>query len=350
MIRALTTAGDLDFMGLFDFIKGELINVIEWTDDSRNTLVWRFPVQDNAIKMGAQLTVREGQAAVFINEGQLADVFTPGRYELSTANLPILTKLKSWKYGFDSPFKAEVYFVNTTQFTDQKWGTQNPIMLRDAEFGPVRVRAFGSYNFRVLDPAKFIQEIVGTDGHFTTQDITKQLRSHVVSSFTDHLGEAKVPVLDLAANYKELGSKIGETMQPDFDNYGLGLTTLLIENISLPPKVEEMLDKRTSMGILGDMGKYTQFQAAEAMVAAAKNPGSGAGDAMGIGAGLAMGQAMASAMTGATAQPAAAPAAPAAPSGNDLVSRLQKLKTLMDAGLISQADFDAKKAEILADI
>ena len=337
-------------MGLFDFIKGELINVIEWTDDSRNTLVWRFPVQDNAIKMGAQLTVREGQAAVFINEGQLAYVFTPGRYELTTANMPILTKLKSWSYGFESPFKAEVYFISTTQVTDQKWGTQNPIMLRDPEFGPVRVRAFGSYNFRITDPGKFMQEIVGTDGHFTTDDITRQLRSHVVSSFTDHLGEAKVPVLDLAANYKELGAKIGETMQPDFDGYGLGLTAFLIENISLPPKVEEMLDKRTSMGILGDMGKYTQFQAAEAMEAAAKNPGSGAGDAMGIGAGLAMGQAMASAMAGATAAPAAAPAAPAAPSGNDLVARLGKLKTLLDAGLISQDDFDAKKAEILASI
>ena len=339
-------------MGLFDFIKGELINVIEWTDDTRNTLVWRFPVDENAIKMGAQLTVREGQAAVFINEGQLADVFTPGRYELTTANMPVLTKLKSWKYGFDSPFKAEVYFVNTTQVTDQKWGTQNPIMLRDAEFGPVRVRAFGSYNFRVLDPAKFIQEIVGTDGHFTTQDITKQLRSHVVSSFTDSLGEAKVPVLDLAANYRELGATIGEAMQPDFDKYGLGLTALLIENISLPPKVEEMLDKRTSMGILGDMGKYTQFQAAEAMEAAAKNPGSGAGDAMGIGAGLAMGQVMASAMAGGMAQPAqAAPApAPAAPAGDDLVARLGKLKGLMDAGLISQTDFDAKKAEILSEI
>ena len=336
-------------MGPFDFITGELVNVIEWTTDSRDTLVWRFPVRDNAIKMGAQLTVREGQAAVFINEGRLADVFSPGRYELTTANLPVLTKLNSWSYGFNSPFKAEVYFVCTTQFTDQKWGTQNPIMMRDPELGPVRVRAFGSYAFRVTDPAKFIQELVGTDGRFTTDEITKQLRSQVVSSFSTHVAEAKIPVLDLAAKYQEIGSSLGKAMQPDFDGYGLGLTTFVIENISLPPEVEAILDKRTSMGLVGDIGRFTQFQAAQAMESAAKSPGGGMGSAMGMGAGLAMGQAMASAMGSATAASVAAPAV-AAPAGNDLVARLGKLKGLLDAGLISQADFDAKKAEILADL
>ena len=248
-------------MGLFDFIRGEFIDVIEWTDDSHDTIVFRFPVRDHAIKMGAQLTVREGQAAVFVNEGQLADVFTPGRYELSTANLPILTKLNSWTMGFESPFKAEVYFVDTTLFTDQKWGTQNPITLRDPEIGPVRVRAFGSYAYRVTDPARFMQEVVGTDGRYTTDDIRGQLRSHVISAFTDALGSVKVPVLDLAAQYKELGASLLAAMKGDFDTYGLGLEVFLIENISLPPEVAEMLDKRSSMGILGDLGKFTQFQA-----------------------------------------------------------------------------------------
>ncbi len=334
-------------MGLFDFIKGEIIDVIEWTSDSRSTLVYRFPTNEHAIKMGAQLTVREGQAAVFINEGALADVFTPGRYELETSNLPILTKLQSWKHGFNSPFKAEVYFVSTTQTTDRKWGTQNPIPMRDPEIGPVRMRAFGSYGFKVSDPAKFIQEIVGTDGHFSVHEIDSQLRSHVVSSFTDALGESRVPVLDLAAQYRELGGTMLDVMANDFTGYGLDLTTFVIENISMPPEVEKMLDKRASMGVLGDMGKYTQFQAAQALEAAAKNPGGGAGDAMGMGAGIAMGQAMMSAMGGATAAPAA-PAAPAASGGDDMVARLTKLKGLLDAGVISQEDFDAKKAEILA--
>jgi len=338
-------------MGILDFMKGELIDVIEWRGDGGDALVYRFPDEDAAIKMGAQLTVREGQAAIFINEGQLADVFTPGRYELQTANMPIMTKLQSWAHGFNSPFKSDVFFVRTTQTMNSKWGTPNPIMMRDAELGPVRVRAFGSYSYKINDPGQFLMELSGTSD-FTPEHIDGQLRAHVVSAFTDALGEAKIPVLDLAANYTELGEVIAGHMGNALGQYGLELSTFLISNISLPPAVEEMLDKRTSMGILGDMGKYTQFQAANAMEAAASNPGSGAGDAMGLGAGLAMGQVMASAMSGATAQPAAAPvaAAPAAPTGNDLVARLGKLKTLLDAGLIDQADFDSKKAEILASI
>ena len=328
-------------MGLFDFLKGEFIDVIEWTDDSHNTLVFRFPVRDYAIKMGAQLTVREGQAAVFINEGQLADVFTPGRYELNTANLPILTKLNSWSMGFESPFKAEVYFVDTTLFTDQKWGTQNPITLRDPEIGPVRVRAFGSYAYRVTDPARLIQEIVGTGGRFTTEDIRGQLRSHVISSFTDALGESQLPVLDLASKYNELSSGLGTSMNEAFDSYGLGLEVFLIENISLPPEVAAMLDKRSSMGIIGDMGKFAQFQAAQAMEKAASNPGGGAADGMGLGAGLAMGQAMAAAMGGQVQREN---------PGDDLGARLGKLKSLLNQGLIEQADFDKRKAEILSEV
>lgn len=339
-------------MGLFDFIKGEVIDVIEWTSDSRSTLVYRFPTKDHAIKMGAQLTVREGQAAVFINEGALADVFSPGRYELETRNLPLMTKLQSWKHGFNSPFKAEVYFVSTTQTTDRKWGTQNPIPMRDPEIGPVRIRAFGSYGFKVSDPAKFIQEVVGTDGHFSVHEIDTQLKSQVVSSFSDALGEAKLPVFDLASQYRELGETMRNSMGEDFESYGLDLTAFIIENISLPPEVEKMMDKRASMGVLGDMGKYTQFQAAQALEAAANNPGGGAGDAMGMGAGIAMGQAMMNAMGGAAAAaPAPVAAAPAAaPAGDDMVTRLTKLKGLLDAGVISQADFDAKKSEILAAI
>ena len=341
-------------MGFLDFIKNELLEVIEWKDDGSDTIVYRFPDNDAAIKNGAQLTVREGQAAVLINEGQLADVFKPGRHKLETANLPILTKLKSWAHGFNSPFKVDVYFVKTTQQTDQKWGTPNPIMMRDPEIGPVRVRAFGSYSYRVTDPGKFLIEIVGTDGRYTSDEIGGQLRAHVVTEFTDALGEAKVPVLDLAANYKELGATIGGFMKTALEGqYGLGLTTFLITNISLPPAVEEMLDKRSSMGLLGDLGKFQQFQAGNAMEAAAKNPGSGGmGDAMGMGMGVAMGQMMAGAMGGAQQPqaPAAPAAAPAAPAGDDLVTRLGKLKTLLDAGLISQADFDAKKAEILSDL
>jgi membrane protease subunit (stomatin/prohibitin family) len=273
-------------MGLFDKIKGEFIDVIQWTDDSGNTLVYRFERHNNEIKNGAQLTVREGQAAVFVDEGQLADVFTPGMYTLETENLPILSTLKGWKHGLQSPFKAEVYFVNTRLYTDQKWGTKNPVTMRDPEFGPVRVRAFGTYAIRVSNPGTFIKEIVGTDGHFTTGEVTDQIRNILVSRFSDAMAESGIPVLDMAANYDELGAKLDDKVKHDMEGYGLELKTLLVENVSLPPAVEEALDKRTSMGVLGDMGKYTQYQAATAIGDAAKNPGSGGMAAGGMGAGL----------------------------------------------------------------
>lgn len=283
-------------MAFWDKLRGEFIDVIEWTDDSSNTLVFRFERHGHEIKNGAQLTVREGQAAVFIDEGQLADVFEPGRYELTTANLPILSTLRGWKHGFESPFKAEVYFVSTRRFTDQKWGTKNPIMLRDPEFGAVRLRAFGTYAFRVNDPAQFLREIVGTDSHFTTSEVTHQLRNMIVARFTDALAESQLAALDLAANYDELGEFVREKIASEFGEYGIDLTKLLVENISLPPKVEEALDKRTSMGVIGDLGAYTQYQAAEAMEKAADNPSGGAAEGMGMGMGFAMANQMGKAM------------------------------------------------------
>src|SRR5687767_7308971 len=226
-------------MSIWDKLKNELIDIIEWTDDSANTMVWRFPRHQNEIKYGAQLTVRESQQAVFVNEGQIADVFSPGRYKLETQNVPILSTLKGWKYGFNSPFKAEVYFINTKNFTDQKWGTKNPIMLRDAEFGPVRLRAFGTFALKVTDGGKFIKEIAGTQAHFTTEEITEQLRNLIVTRFTDTVGESKIPVLDLAANYDELSKFIYAKINPEFNEYGLEVTKFLVENISLPTEVEQ---------------------------------------------------------------------------------------------------------------
>jgi len=282
-------------MGLFDKIKGELIDIIQWLDPSNDTMVYRFERYGNEIKMGAKLVVRESQVAVFISEGKLADVFKPGTHTLETRNMPILSTLMGWKYGFHSPFKAEVYFISTKRFTDQKWGTKNPIMLRDPEFGPVRIRAFGTYVIRVKDAPTFIREIAGTDGHFTTEEITNQLRNLIVSRFTDIVGESKIPVLDMAANYDELGEYVSQRIHDDFTAYGIEITKMLVENISLPPAVEEALDKRTSMGVVGNLQQYTQFQAANAMEKAAENEGmAGGGMSMGMGFAMAnqMGQAM----------------------------------------------------------
>ncbi|OZC03923.1 SPFH domain-containing protein [Rubricoccus marinus] len=307
-------------MGLMDRLRNELIDVIEWTDDSRDTIVWRFPRHGNEIKSGAMLTVREGQTAVFVDEGQLADVFTPGTYKLTTANMPILTTLESWKYGFESPFKAEVYFVNTRRFTNQKWGTKNPIMLRDPEFGPTRLRAFGTFTFRVTDADTFLTEVVGTSGDVSTPEVTDHIRNLVVSRFTEALGEAKLAALDLAANYSELGGALGGKMEESMEAYGVELKDLVVENISLPPEVEKAMDERTSMGVIGNLGAYTQFQTAKAMEAAASNPGGGAAAAgVGLGAGMAMAQGMAGSFMQPQGQQQASgatppPPPPAAPS------------------------------------
>lgn len=277
-------------MGLWDTVKSQFIEVIEWMDESTDILVYRFPVVGQEIKMGAQLTVRESQMAVFINEGQIADVFEPGRYVLTTQNMPVLTKLKSWKYGFNSPFKAEVYFVNTKQFLDQRWGTSNPVLMRDKEFGMIRLRGYGVYSFKVKDPTLFLKEIFGTNGENGVEYINNHLKKMVVSSLSDLISESKIPALDLATNYDELSDfgkkKLGET----FGQFGLELKTFVIENLSLPEEVEKIVDKKTSMNVIGDVGQYTRFQAADALRDAAQNEGGGlAGAGVGLGAGAAMG-------------------------------------------------------------
>jgi membrane protease subunit (stomatin/prohibitin family) len=291
-------------MGILDRLSptSQFIEVIEWLDDSSNTLLYRFPVKDQEIKNGAQLIVRESQAAVFVHEGQIADQFPPGRYTIDGGNTPILSKLGAWKYGFNSPFKAEVYFVNTKQFTDLKWGTPNPIMMRDSDFGMVRLRAFGIYSMRVSDPQAFIKEVAGTSGHFITEDVEGQLKRTLVGGFSDALGESKIAALDLASNYDELAKFTRGKLNEEFKTFGLELTKFVIENISLPPEVEAAMDRRTSMGVIGDVGRYAQFQAADAMRDAAQNPGGGAGTGVGLGAGFALGNAMAGAMSNAMNQ------------------------------------------------
>lgn len=277
-------------MGLFDKLRGEFVDIVEWIDDSRHTLVWRFPRYHNQIKNGAQLIVRPGQVAVFVDRGELADVFEPGQYTLETANLPILSTLRGWKHGFDSPFKAEVYFVSTRQITDLKWGTPNPIMLRDADFGPVRLRAFGTYTLRAVDPKALLTELVGTDGQFEADEVTELLRSIMASAFADMLGESKIAALDLAANYREMSEQLREIVVERVDDeYGLDVPQLFIVNVSLPEAVEQAMDTRSSMGVIGDMSRYQQYQMGSAMLSAAENPsGGGAADGMGLGMGFAM--------------------------------------------------------------
>lgn len=293
---------------VFDFLKGEFIDVISWLDDTRDTMVWRFERRNQAIKYGAKLTVREGQAAVFVHEGQLADVFGPGLYMLETNNMPILTTLQHWDHGFNSPFKSEIYFVNTTRFNDLKWGTKNPIMCRDPEFGPVRLRAFGTYSMRVSDPGVFLKEIVGTDGEFTADEISFQIRNVIVQEMSRVLASSGIPVLDMAANTADLAKLIATAIAPKIAEYGLVLPEFYIENVSLPEEVEKVLDKRTSMGIVGDLNKYMQFNAAEGMTV----PGSAVGGAMGAGLGAGLGMGMAQQMQPGPwgASPAVAPPPP----------------------------------------
>jgi membrane protease subunit (stomatin/prohibitin family) len=304
-------------MSLWNKITNEFVDIIEWLDSSSDVMVWRFPRYQNEIKHGAKLVVRPSQVAIFVNEGQIADVFNfPGTYTLETKNLPILSTLKGWKYGFNSPFKAEVYFVNMRQFTDLKWGTKNPVMLRDSEFGMVRLRAFGTYVLRVKNAPELLREIVGTNHRFSTDDITNQLRNTIISRFTNIVAESKIPALDLAANYDALGQFVTQKIQPELDRWGLDLVSLLVENISLPPEVEAAMDKRTSMGIVGDLSRFTQFQAAQSMEKAAENPGGTAGAGMGFGMGMVMANQMG--QTSQTGAPSQAP--PPLPAGTGELS------------------------------
>ena len=294
-------------MGIMDFLRGQTIDVIEWKDPTTNTIAYRYNCGGKEIMMGAQLTVRESQVAIMVNEGQLADVFGPGRYELQTQNMPIMTALKAWKFGFNSPFKAEVYFINTKQFIDQKWGTSNPVMMRDAEFGMVRLLAHGIYSFSVSDPKVFLKEILGTKDVYTTEDIGGMIKRIAVSGLSDAIAQSKIPALDLSANYDELSNYALSVLSPRLAPYGIKLTNFVIENITVPENVEKAMDDRTSMGVVGNLGQYAQFQAAAAMRDAANNQNGAAGMGAGFGAAAMMNQVMNQSMQQpAPAQPAAA--------------------------------------------
>ena len=296
-------------MGLFEKVRAEFIDIIEWLDPSQDTIAYRFERFQNEIKMGAQLTVRPGQVAILVGEGQVADVYEPGRYRLETPNMPVLTTLMGWKYGFNSPFKAEVYFFNTKIFTNLKWGTANPITIRDPELGPVRLRAYGTYTMRVSDARTLLEQLISTDGLFQTDEITDHLRNMIVSAFASWVGQDQTPLFDLAANYQVMGEQVRDAMQANMEPFGLELRQLLIENISLPPEVEAALDKRASIGILGNMQQYTQYQAANAIEQSAQNP-AGASPGLDLGVGIAMGQQIANAINPPRTAASTVPAAP----------------------------------------
>ena len=296
-------------MGIADFLRGELIDVIEWTDDSRDTLSYRFPDDDKAIKNGAQLIVRESQTVQFVYLGAFGDLFGPGKHTLTTDNIPILTKLASWKYGFNSPFKADVYYVVTRLFTGNKWGTSNPVMLRDADFGVVRVRAFGTYDFKIVNAAVFLREVAGSDHNFRLDEFADTMRSRIVSLFTDAIASAKVPVLDVASRYSELGDALLPMInQAVTAKYGLEITSFIVENVSVPPEVEAAVDKRSSMTAIGNLNDYVKYQMAQGME---KGGGAGGGTAgtaaeLAVGFGLAQ-QMMNQGFAGGTAAPSVAP-------------------------------------------
>lgn len=330
-------------MGIMDFIKGELIDIIEWTDDSRDTLSYRFPDEDKAIKRGAQLIVRESQVVQFMYLGQFGDTFGPGKHTLVTDNIPVLTRLESWKYGFESPFKADVYYLNTRLFTGNKWGTSNPIMARDADFGIVRLRAFGTYDFRIVDPKLFLKEVAGSDQNFRLDEFADTMRSRIVSVFSEALAESKVPVLDVATRYSELGEALLPLINPAVSSkYGLEITSFILENVSVPPEVEAAIDKRSSMAAIGNLNEYVKYQMGKGMEAGS---GGGAGTAaeLAVGFGIAQ-QMMQQGFTGGQpgaapvagtpfAAPAAAPPAPAAP-GVELLTPADVAKVLN----VSEAD------------
>jgi excisionase family DNA binding protein len=302
-------------MGLMDFVRSQLIEIIEWTDDSRDTLSYRFPDEDREIKRGARLIVRESQAAQFVYLGQFGDPFGPGTYELTTANIPVLTRLRGWKYGFESPFKADVYFVTTRLFAGNKWGTSNPVMMRDPDFGIVRVRAFGTYDFQVVDVRKFLRNVAGTDGHFLLGEFLDVMRARIVGTFSDALGASKVPVLDLAQRFKELGTALLPAINPVLaGSYGLEMANLVIENVSVPPEVEQAIEKRSSLSAIGNLNDYVKYQIAQAFHPG--GPGAGAAGSGGFGAEMAVGMVMAQQVlkeAGAIgAQVGSAPAAPSA--------------------------------------
>ena len=312
-------------MGIFNFLKGQLLEIIEWNDDSRDTLSYRFPDDDKEIKRGAQLIVRESQRVQFVYLGEFGDTFSPGKHDLTTDNIPILTTIKSWKYGFESPFKADVYFLNTRVFTGNKWGTSNPIMMRDSDFGIVRTRAFGTYDFRILEPKLFLKEVAGTDHQFRLDEFDGTMRSRIVSLFSEALASANIPVLDVAQQYSELGSSLLPLINPVMGaKYGLEMTSFIVENISVPPEVEAAIDKRTSMSAVGNLNDFVKFQMAQGM----EKGGGGAG---GMASEMAVGLAIAQQMMkdqGVPSGQAAPPPPPPPPAKFDLLSPAEAAQLL----------------------
>jgi len=338
-------------MALMDFIKKQFIDVIQWTEEGDGTLAWRFPMSGMEIQNGGQLVVRESQLALFVNEGKVADVFGPGTHTLTTQTLPVLTYLKNWDKLFESPFKSDVYFFSTRQQVDQKWGTPQPITIRDADFGMVRLRAFGNYSFRVADPKLFHTEISGTRESYQAQDIDGQLRGLVLQNISNAV--AGIAFLDLAANQLTFAQALTRQLAPEFEKIGLKLEGMTVQNVSLPEELQKILDQKIGMGMIGnDMGKFMQYQTAQAIPKFAEGAGGGgggiAGDAMGLGAGVALGQVMAQNLAaGMQAQAAPAAAAPAGMKAEDVMATLEKLGDLKGKGILTQEEFDAKKAELL---
>lgn len=339
-------------MGLFSFIKGQFIDVIEWVDPARDTIVWKFPDEDKEVKMGAQLTVRESQVALLINEGQLADVFQPGRYELTTRNMPILTSIKSWKYGFNSPFKVDIYYINTRQFTDNKWGTPTPVYIPDAKFGQVEIRAFGAYNFRVKDGAVFFKEFAGTDQQVTISELEGTLRGKIVDRFTEvvaEMAETGLSFVQLTAQKSEFTKALMPRIHDYFEQFGLDITDFQIQSITLPPEVNDFLRKNTQMNMVGDLNKFSQFQQAKALEDAAKSGGNIAQPGMDM-ASMMMANMMMQNMQNQQQNQQANQNS----GGQKEMSRDEVLKTLKDlgdlkaAGILSDAEFDEKKKELLA--
>ena len=346
-------------MALMDFIKKQFIDIIQWTEDSDGTLAWRFPMEGMEIQNGGMLVVRESQMAVFVNEGQVADVFGPGTYKLTTQTLPVLTYLKNWDKLFESPFKSDVYFFSTRQQIDQKWGTPQPITIRDKDFGAVRLRAFGNYAYRIADPKLFHTEISGTRDAYPVGDLEGQLRGMVLQNISNAIAGSGLPFLDLAANQVMFADALAKELAPVFAKIGLKLEAMTVQNVSLPEELQKILDQKIGMGMVGnDMGKFMQYQTAQAIPKFAESAGQGggvAGDAMGLGAGVALGQVLAqnlqAGLQGGAAQAAqAAAAAPAAAPGvkpEDVMATLEKLGDLKAKGILTQEEFDAKKAELL---
>ena len=339
-------------MGLMDFIKKQFIDVIQWTEESDGTLAWRFPMEGMEIQNGGKLVVRESQLAVFVNEGKVADVFGPGTHTLTTQTLPVLTYLKNWDKLFESPFKSDVYFFSTRQQIDQKWGTPQPITIRDADFGAVRLRAFGNYNYRIADPKLFHTEISGTRDVYTVADVDGQLRGLVLQNISNAIAASGIAFLDLAANQLSFAQALVTQLAPEFEKIGLKLEGMTVQNVSLPEELQKIMDQKIGMGMVGkDMNQFMQYQTAQAIPKFAENSAGGgsgiAGDAMGLGAGVALGQVLAQNLAaGLQAAPAAAASA-AGVKSEDVMATLEKLGDLKAKGILTQDEFDAKKAELL---